>query len=161
MSQAIHLAETLVEKGLSLATAESCTGGGLSHLLTSIPGSSAFFIGGIIAYQNRVKTAFLGVPLSILAEHGAVSSATASAMAEGCRDKFGTDIAVSITGIAGPGGGSLEKTVGLVYLAVAVAQRTCVVEHTFPGNREQVREAAITTAIDLILEAIDERRGPC
>ena len=157
MSQAIHLAETLVEKGLSLATAESCTGGGLSRLLTSIPGSSAFFIGGIIAYQNRIKTTFLGVPLNILAEHGAVSSATASAMAEGCRDKFDTDIAVSITGIAGPGGGSLEKPVGLVYLAVAVEQHTRVVEHTFPGNREQVREAAIATALDLILEAIDEK----
>jgi PncC family amidohydrolase len=156
MSQAIRLAETLVEKGLSLATAESCTGGGLSRLLTSIPGSSGFFIGGIIAYQNRVKTAFLGVPLSTLAKHGAVSSATASAMAEGCRDRFGADIAVSITGIAGPGGGSLEKPVGLVYLAVAVEQRTRVIEHTFPGNREQVREAAIATALDLILEAIDE-----
>ena len=106
MSQAIRLAEVLVEQRLTLATAESCTGGGLSHLLTSIPGSSAFFIGGIIAYQNRVKTAFLGVPLDILAEYGAVSAPTASAMAEGCRDKFDTDIAVSITGIAGPGGGS-------------------------------------------------------
>jgi PncC family amidohydrolase len=157
MSQAIRLAEALVERRLTLATAESCTGGGLSHLLTSIPGSSGFFIGGIIAYQNEIKMRFLDVPSSTLAEHGAVSAPTASAMAEGCRDKFDTDIAVSITGIAGPGGGSLEKPVGLVYLAVAVERRTRVVEHTFPGNREQVREAAIAAALDLILDAIAEK----
>lgn len=157
MSQAIRLAEVLVEQGLTLATAESCTGGGLSHLLTSIPGSSAFFIGGIIAYQNEIKTRFLGVPQETLADHGAVSSSTAAAMAEGCRNRFSTDVAISITGIAGPGGGSLEKPVGLVYLAVAVEQRTRVAEHTFPGNREQVRTAAIAAALDLILEAIAEK----
>jgi PncC family amidohydrolase len=154
MTQVRNLAEELVRRGLTLATAESCTGGGLSRLLTTIPGASAFFIGGIIAYQNRIKSELLGVSEQTLADYGAVSSATAIAMAEGCRDRFSTDVAVSITGIAGPGGGSLEKPIGLVFLAVAVDQRTCVAEHNFPGNREQVREAAISAALDLILEAI-------
>jgi PncC family amidohydrolase len=154
MTQVRNLAEELVRRGLTLATAESCTGGGLSRLLTTIPGASAFFIGGIIAYQNRIKSELLGVSEQTLADYGAVSSATAIAMAEGCRDRFSTDVAVSITGIAGPGGGSLEKPIGLVFLAVAVDQRTCVAKHNFPGNREQVREAAISAALDLILEAI-------
>ena len=154
MSQAFRLANELIDRGLTLATAESCTGGGLSQLLTTIPGSSAFFIGGIIAYQNRVKSNFLGVPQQTLTQHGAVSASTATAMAEGCRNRFSTDIAVSITGIAGPGGGSPEKPVGLVFLAVATDQHTSVVKHNFPGDREQVREAAISSALDLILEAI-------
>ncbi|MCK5827940.1 CinA family protein [Candidatus Bipolaricaulota bacterium] len=154
MSQALRLAKELVNRGLTLATAESCTGGGLSHLLTTIPGSSAFFIGGIIAYQNRIKSDFLGVPQQTLIQHGAVSAPTAAAMAEGCRDRFSTDIAVSITGIAGPGGGSSEKPVGLVFLAVSVDKHTNVVKYNFPGDREKVREAAISTALDLILGAI-------
>ena len=157
MSQAIRLAEVLVDQGLTLATAESCTGGGLSHLLTTIPGASAFFIGGIIAYQNDIKVKFLGVPQATLVEHGAVSSPTAGAMAEGCRNRFSTDIAVSITGIAGPDGGSPEKPVGLVFVAVAVDQHTRVAEHIFPGNREQVRQAAIAAALDQILEAIADK----
>jgi nicotinamide-nucleotide amidase len=157
MSQAIRLAEALAKQGLTLATAESCTGGGLSHLLTSIPGASAFFIGGIIAYQNDIKVKLLGVPQAALVDHGAVSSPTAGAMAEGCRDRFDTDIAVSITGIAGPGGGSPEKPVGTVFVAVAVDQRTRIVAHLFPGNREQVRQAAIAAALNLILEAIAEK----
>ena len=157
MSQAIRLAEVLADQGLTLATAESCTGGGLSHLLTSIPGASAFFIGGIIAYQNDVKVKFLGVSQGALVKHGAVSSPTAVAMAEGCRNRFGTDIAVSITGIAGPGGGSPEKPVGRVFVAVAVDQCTRVTEHTFPGSREQVRTAAIDAALDLILEAFADK----
>ncbi len=152
-----RLAATLVERNLTLATAESCTGGGLSHLLTSIPGASAFFIGGVIAYQNDVKIQWLGVPPEILTHHGAVSSQTAIAMAEGCLSLFKTDIAVSITGIAGPTGGSPEKPVGLVYLAVAVSRRTRVAEHRFPGDREQVRDQAIAAALKLILEAIIDK----
>lgn len=157
MSQALRLANELTDRGLTLATAESCTGGGLSQLLTTIPGSSAFFIGGIIAYQNRIKSDFLGVSQQTLTQHGAVSAATAIAMAEGCRNRFCTDIAVSITGIAGPGGGSPEKPVGLVFLAVAIDEHTRVVKRTFPGDREQIREAAISTALDLILEAVTDQ----
>jgi PncC family amidohydrolase len=152
-----RLATALVEQNLTLATAESCTGGGLSHLLTAIPGASAFFIGGIIAYQNNIKVDLLGVPQRTLADYGAVSSPTAAAMAEGCRDRFSTDIAVSITGIAGPSGGSPEKPVGLVFLAVASDQRTRIAEYNFPGNREQVRNQAIAAALELILEAIADK----
>ncbi len=152
-----RLAAALVEQNLTLATAESCTGGGLSHLLTAIPGASAFFIGGIIAYQNNIKVDFLGVPQGTLADYGAVSSQTAVAMAEACRSRFKTDIAVSITGIAGPSGGSPEKPVGLVYLAIAVSRRTRVAEHRFPGDREQVRDQAIAAALKLILEAITDK----
>ena len=149
-----RVAEALSDQGLTLATAESCTGGGLSRLLTEIPGASAFFIGGIIAYQNEVKMQWLGVPLETLTTHGAVSSQTATAMAEGCQSRFKTDAAVSITGIAGPGGGSPEKPVGLVHIAVAFHQRTRAAEHRFPGDRAQVREAAIASALELLFEAI-------
>jgi len=157
MSQALRLAKELVNRGLTLATAESCTGGGLSRLLTTIPGSSAFFIGGIIAYQNRIKSSLLGVSQQTLTEHGAVSAPTAIAMAEGCRDRFSTDIAVSITGIAGPGGGSPEKPVGLVFIAVATSGHVHFEEHQFHGDRAQVRESAISAALKLVLEAVADR----
>jgi len=151
-----RLAAALSDQGLTLATAESCTGGGLSRLLTEIPGASAFFIGGIIAYHNDVKMQLLNVPPEILTRHGAVSSETAIAMAEEVRSRFKADLGVSITGIAGPSGGSAEKPVGLVYIAVSNLQQTCVKEHRFPGDRSQVRESAITAALRLILEAITE-----
>ena len=157
MSQAVGLAKELVNRNLTLATAESCTGGGLSQLLTTIPGASGFFIGGIIAYQNDVKRDFLGVSQQTLADFGAVSAPTAIAMAEGCRSQFSVDIAVSITGIAGPAGGSTEKPVGLVFLAVAVDQHTRVAEHNFPGDRAQVRASAISAALDLISTAIADQ----
>ncbi len=149
-----RLAAALSDRELTLATAESCTGGGLSRLLTEIPGASAFFIGGVIAYHNDVKLQLLDVPRETLTLHGAVSSQTAIAMAEGGRSRFKTDFCVSITGIAGPGGGSADKPVGLIYIAVASPQRTQVEEHRFPGDRSQVRESAITAALKLILGAI-------
>ncbi|MCK5585639.1 CinA family protein [Candidatus Bipolaricaulota bacterium] len=151
-----RLAAALSDRALTLATAESCTGGGLSHLLTEIPGASAFFIGGVIAYHNDVKSQLLEVPRETLTLYGAVSSQTAAAMAEGSRSRFKTDFGVSITGIAGPTGGSAEKPVGLVYIAVAGPQRTHVEEHRFPGDRSQVRDQAITAAMRLILGALTE-----
>lgn len=152
-----RVATALTDRDLTLATAESCTGGGLSRLLTDIPGASAFFIGGVIAYQNEVKAQLLGVPLETLATYGAVSSQTATAMAEGCRSRFKTDMAVSITGIAGPSGGTLEKPVGLVHIAVTRDQRTRAAEHLFPGDRIHVRQSAITAALEMILEAITDQ----
>lgn len=151
-----RLASALSDQGLTLATAESCTGGGLSRLLTEIPGASAFFIGGVIAYHNNVKMQLLDVPRETLTHHGAVSSHVAMAMAEGCRSRFSTDFGVSITGIAGPSGGSADKPVGLIYIAVAGPQRTRVEEHRFPGDRQQVREGAINAALGLILEVITD-----
>ena len=152
-----QLAAALVERNLTLSTAESCTAGGLSYLLTEIPGASAFFIGGIIAYQNDIKAQWLGVPQETLTHHGAVSSQTAIAMAEGCQSRFKTDVAVSITGIAGPSGGSPTKPVGLVYVSVASRQQTRVAEHRFPGDRDQVRESAISAALKLVLDAITDK----
>ena len=107
------------ERGLTLATAESCTGGLVAARLTSVPGSSDVFLGGVVAYANEVKEAELDVPAEVLAEHGAVSAETAAAMARGARERLGADVAVAVTGIAGPGGGTPEKPVGLVYLHAA------------------------------------------
>jgi nicotinamide-nucleotide amidase len=109
----------LRRSGSTLATAESCTGGLVSEMITSIPGVSAHFLGGVVSYSNQAKVALLGVPPSLIEQHGAVSSEVAEAMATGVRERFGSDFAVSTTGIAGPGGGSPEKPVGLVYLGLA------------------------------------------
>ena len=106
----------LRERGLTLATAESCTGGLVSARLTDVPGSSAVFVGGVVAYSNDVKAAQLGVPEAVLREHGAVSAETAAEMARGARERLGADVAVSVTGVAGPDGGTEEKPVGLVFL---------------------------------------------
>jgi len=149
-----RVAQALTRNGFTLSTAESCTGGGLSYVLTDVPGASAFFIGGVIAYQNEVKSAWLGVPQSTLVTHGAVSAETAEAMARGCRDRFDTELAVSITGIAGPTGGTALKPVGLVYLALASADRVRVLERRFAGSREDVRSQSIDAALELILESL-------
>src|SRR5205823_6660676 len=106
-------------RGLTLATAESCTGGMVAERITSIPGSSDVFIGAIVAYADEVKAHELAVPAEVLERHGAVSAETAAAMASGARERLGTDVAVSVTGIAGPGGGTETKPVGLVYLHAA------------------------------------------
>ena len=151
-----RVAEALTQRGLTLSTAESCTGGGLSHALTDVPGASAFFIGGVIAYQNHVKTTWLDVPESTLSAHGAVSTESAEAMARGCRARFGTDLAVAITGIAGPTGGTAAKPVGLVYLAVASEEGVRVLECHFVGSRPDVRSQSIATALGLILETLGQ-----
>ena len=148
-----RLAALLTKNQLTVSTAESCTGGGLSAQLTAIPGASAFFLGGIIAYHNAVKEALLEVPHDALTAHGAVSASTAEAMAEGCRRRFRSDLAISITGIAGPGGGSPQKPVGLVFIAVATPQGVTAHEHRFPGDREAVRLAAVEAAIARLIEA--------
>jgi nicotinamide-nucleotide amidase len=106
-------------RGQTLAVAESCTGGGLGAALAAVPGASDLWLGGVIAYANAVKQGLLGVPAALLAEHGAVSDPVAQAMAEGCRRCTGADWALAITGVAGPGGGSAAKPVGLVHIAVA------------------------------------------
>jgi nicotinamide-nucleotide amidase len=114
----------LGELGLTLGTAESCTGGGIGKWITDVPGSSAYFLGGVVAYSNEVKIKLLGVPTETLETHGAVSRETAAAMAEGALEALGCDVAVSTTGVAGPGGGSAEKPVGTVFVGLAQHQRT-------------------------------------
>ncbi len=134
----------------TLAVAESCTGGLVAQRITSVPGSSRSFLGGAVVYSDELKTMFAGVPPELIAEHGAVSEDVARALANGIRQRTGATIGVGITGIAGPSGGTEAKPVGLVYIAVSDAQRTDVLERTFRGQRERVREWAAHQALDLI-----------
>ena len=152
MTAAEKLVKTLVDKKLTCATAESCTGGGVGYAITGVSGSSAVFMGGIISYDNSVKRDALGVPEEVLATKGAVSSECAAAMAEGVRDRLKTDLAVSITGIAGPGGGSAEKPVGLVWFGLSSKTGTTTEKKIFPGARESVRTAAIEHALSLLFD---------
>ncbi|MBE3586286.1 competence/damage-inducible protein A [Desulfofundulus thermocisternus] len=140
----------LVKKGLTCALAESCTGGLVAARLTSIPGSSAYFWGSVVAYDNRVKEKVLGVPAGVLETHGAVSRPAAIAMAEGVRNLMGTHLGLSVTGIAGPGGGTPVKPVGLTYIALATAEGTTCQEFHFPGHRQAVRQGAANAALNMI-----------
>ncbi|MGD9675181.1 MAG: CinA family protein [Candidatus Bipolaricaulia bacterium] len=149
-----ELAKELLARRWKLAVAESCTGGGLGAKITATPGSSAYFLGGIIAYDNRVKRELLGVPEAVFAEAGAVSRPAAEAMATGCLTRLGADVAVSITGIAGPGGGTPDKPVGLVYIAVATRRGVVSEERRLPGNRAAVRREAARAALRLALAAV-------
>lgn len=144
------VAEQLQGRGLTLATAESCTGGLVAHRLTNLAGSSAWFQGGVVAYANQAKIRDLGVKEHTLAGEGAVSAAVARQMAEGVRGRFGTDLGVGITGIAGPGGGTEQKPVGLVYVAVADADGVVVREHRFVGRRAIIKDWSAQMALDLI-----------
>lgn len=137
----------LSRKGMTLALAESCTGGGLGALITSLPGSSAYFLGGAVVYSNSSKQNVLGVRCSTLDRYGAVSAETASEMAEGARALFGSDVSVAITGIAGPAGGTEKKPVGLVYTAVSVRGHIDVREHRFEGGRERIRGECAESAL--------------
>lgn len=144
--------------GLTVAVAESCTGGLLGKRLTDIPGSSDYFLGGVMAYANRVKTDLLGVPDDLLAGRGAVSEEVAATMAEGARRLLGADCALSTTGVAGPGGGTETKPVGLVFIGSVVDGVTAVERLPWPGQREQVRERTAFAALDLLRRRL-QRRG--
>lgn len=137
-------------RGATLAVAESCTGGLIAERLTAISGSSRSFLGGAVVYSNELKTILAGVPKSLLQEYGAVSREVAGALAEGIRYKTSATYGIGVTGIAGPGGGSEEKPVGLVYVAVASAKHTSVVEQRFTGDREAVRFRASQQALDMV-----------
>lgn len=138
--------------GKTLATAESCTGGGIGAALTAIPGSSAVYKGGVISYTNEVKHNLLGVDYALLDTFGAVSAPVAEAMAAGARKALKADIAVSVTGLAGPGGDDFGHPVGRVYIGYCDAEVTLHREFTFPGDREEVRKQAVEEALKLILE---------
>ena len=146
------------ERGLALAAAESCTGGLVAAELTSVPGSSDVFRGGVVAYDNEVKHAQLGVGEATLAEHGAVSAETAAAMALGARTSLGADVAVSVTGIAGPGGGTPGTPVGLVYLHASSPEAELARELNLPGDREAVRRRATAAALHLLRELLTQIR---
>ncbi len=145
----------LIEKGLTITTAESCTGGLLAGRIVDTPGSSAIFPESFVTYSNEAKTARLGVSPATLATRGAVSADCAVQMAEGARARANTDYALATTGIAGPDGGTAEKPVGLVYIALAGKDGTVVREYRFPGDREDVRTQTVDTALSMLNEELD------
>ena len=142
--------ELLQGQGKMLATAESCTGGLIGHKITSVPGSSHYFAGGVIAYSNDLKEKLLGVDAALLTRHGAVSSAVAKAMAAGIRTRTNADIGLSDTGIAGPDGGSPDKPVGLVFIGLATPDATVAIPCRFAGDRWQIQELTAVTSLDLL-----------
>lgn len=139
-------------RGKTLVTAESCTGGGIGAALTAVPGSSAVYKGGIISYTNWVKHNLLGVDQKLLDTLGAVSAPVAEAMAEGARKVLRADIAVSVTGLAGPGGDEFGNPVGLVFIGYSDCRKTLSRRFLFPGDREAVRQNACREALKLVLE---------
>lgn len=141
-------------RGLTVATAESCTGGLVAHAITELPGSSAHFRGGVVAYANDVKERELGVPPAVVGAHGAVSAQVARAMAEGVRRALACDLGVAVTGIAGPDGGSDEKPVGLTYVAVAGPDGVAVRRHLWTGDRRANKLASAGAALELLLDAV-------
>jgi nicotinamide-nucleotide amidase len=150
VARAAALLERLRAAGLHLATAESCTGGLIAAALTEVPGSSDVLERGFVTYSNAAKMALLGVPEALLARHGAVSAQVARAMAEGALAHAPVELALAVTGIAGPGGATPGKPVGLVYIAAARRGRECLVErHGFPGDRAAVRLASAEAALTL------------
>ncbi len=144
------VAGLLAKQGKTLAVAESCTGGYICHRLTNIPGASGFLMAGLVTYSNESKRQLLGVPAATLETEGAVSAATAAAMAEGARARHGVDAAISVTGIAGPSGGTPEKPVGTVFMALASAGKTIVERHWNRLERESFKQAASQQALDLL-----------
>lgn len=156
--ETLALAEIVLDacrrRGWRLATAESCTGGLVAASLTAIADSSDVVERGFVPYSNKAKTELLGVPPDTIAQHGAVSAETAAAMAKGAVARAGVDLAVSITGVAGPGGGTPQKPVGLVYLGIAIRDAVARVERRiFRGDRTQIRDAALRCALELLLAA--------
>lgn len=148
------LVKILKAKGQTCATAESCTGGGIAARITSVPGASEVFNGGIVSYVNAVKRGLLGVPQKLLDTVGAVSPECARAMAEGARKRLKTDWAISVTGLAGPGGGMRAKPVGLVYIGLANASESCSLEFHFKGGRAAIRDQAATAALDYLCSTV-------
>jgi nicotinamide-nucleotide amidase len=141
-------------RGMTLAVAESCTGGLLASRITTVSGSSRYFLGGAVVYSNELKTQFANVPRTLIQEHGAVSREVAAAMAEGIRKRCLSSYGVGITGVAGPSGGSEAKPVGLVYIALAGDEGTQVVERNFPGDRKRIRWFASQQALEMIRRAL-------
>ena len=157
MNAAEKMVAEFSSRGLVCAVAESCTGGAVGSAIVSVSGASAVFAGGVISYSNDVKREVLHVSASTLERHGAVSSETACEMASGARELMNADFAVSVTGIAGPGGGSAEKPVGLVWFGLAGKNGVRTERMVFSGDRAEVRGAAVEHALEMLLEAAAEK----
>jgi len=149
-----NVSDQLRKNNITVATAESCTGGLLAHLLTNISGSSEYFERGVITYSNKSKMELLGVPQETIKEYGAVSKQTAKAMAIGIKEQANVDIGISTTGITGPTGGTKEKPVGLVYIGIATSRKTEVKRFLFSKDRLQNKEKTCYKALEFLLETI-------
>ena len=150
----------LTESGNSLAVAESCTAGMLGMHITRVPGSSLYFKGGILCYSNEAKMALCGVPAELIEKYGAVSAEVAEALAQGVRKTLNSSIGLSITGIAGPGGGTPEKPVGLVYIGVSDGKRTENRHRIMPGDRESIRERSTYLALSWLRRFLKQTDSP-
>jgi len=153
------LGKALAARGLSLATAESCTGGLIARRITDVSGASKYFEGGFVTYSNRAKTLLIGVPAGLIEKHGAVSAETATAMARGAMNKLKADVAVAVTGVAGPTGGTPDKPVGTVFIAVATKAKTSVREFHFTGTRLGIRKQTAEEALAFVLDHLEGRLG--
>jgi PncC family amidohydrolase len=143
-------------RGTTLGTAESCTGGLVAHWITEVPGSSTYFRGGVVSYSNDVKRSLIDVPVDVLEAHGAVSAQVAVAMATGARARLGVDLAVAVTGVAGPNGGTAVKPVGLTYVAVADGRGEAVRRFLWTGERSANKRASAQEALRAIIDRLDE-----
>ena len=158
MAIEVEVGALLSDRGLTLATAESCTGGLLAHRITSVSGSSAYYLGGFVTYANEAKEALLGVKRETLLAHGAVSEETALEMARGARERLGADLGISTTGIAGPTGGTSEKPVGLVYIALSAAGADHCERHVWQGDRAANNAKSADAALQLVRIYLQQRR---
>jgi PncC family amidohydrolase len=150
-----QIGEILTRRGLTLAAAESCTGGLVSHRITNVPGSSVYFMGGVVSYANSIKTGLLGVQAETLEKFGAVSRQTVIEMARGVRQSLKTDIGIAVSGVAGPGGGTPEKPVGLTWIGLSAPDWDEAREYAWPGDRLAVKEQSAQAALELILEYLN------
>ncbi len=158
-NSAAKIGDVLRKSRQTLAIAESCTGGLVSSAVTAIPGSSDYFLGAVIAYSDRIKSSFLGVPKELLHRYGAVSPETALSLAVNVRKRSGSDYGLAVTGIAGPTGGSRTKPVGLVYIGLAYGRNSTVKKFIFKGPRSSVRSQAAQKALALLKEALLSEPG--
>jgi len=154
-----EIGSLLRARGLTLGTAESCTGGLGGHRITNVSGSSDYYLGGFITYSNEAKEEFVGVGHETLLAHGAVSEATAREMARGARQRLGSSVAVAVTGIAGPGGGTAEKPVGLVYIALSAPGVETCRRYVFDGDRQGNKQRSSDAALGLVLDYLQGREG--
>jgi PncC family amidohydrolase len=150
-----RIQSAMIERGSTLATAESCTGGLVGHVLTEVSGSSGYYVGGLISYSNGLKEHELGVDAATLERHGAVSAQTCVAMAEGARSRYGASFAVAVTGIAGPDGGTEQKPVGLTYVGAADTAGHDVRRYVWSGDRHSNKLQSAQAALELLLERLD------
>jgi PncC family amidohydrolase len=158
ISLEIEIGKLLRKHGQTLASAESCTGGLIAHRITNVPGSSDYFLGGVVAYANQVKVGLLNVSPQTLAEHGAVSREAVLEIARGVRWLLNADLAVSASGVAGPGGGTPEKPVGTVWIGLAAPDGEWARPFRFPGDREQNKALSAEAALDLVFEYLKGER---